>query len=57
MRFGLICIQASRFGKNLVGEMVVLVDEQIDFLANLITFPVQIVKLLHCSVLPIHLLL
>ena len=57
MCLGLICLQTSRFGKDLVREMVVLVDEQIDFLTNLITFPVQIVKLLHGSVLPIHLLL
>ena len=35
----------SLVGKNLIGEVVVLIDEEIDFLTNLIALVIEVVQL------------
>ena len=56
VRFLHIVIQAFRFGKNLIGEMVVLIDEK-EYLLIGISYPLtQEIQLFDCPLLFIHLL-
>mgnify|MGYP000740172672 len=57
VRFALVAVQAGGFGQYLVGEVVVLVDEEEDLLTCFIALLVEVVQLLHGSLLLVHLLL
>ena len=57
VRLSLVFIQTGGIGEDVVGEVVVLVNEEINLCICLARFPIQMVKLFHTTVLFVHFLL
>ena len=57
MRLALVFVQPCSIGEDVVGEVVVLIDEQVNPCVRLARFLVQIVQLLHAALFPVHPLL
>ena len=55
MGFCLIAVEAIRLCQNGIGEMIVLVNEEIHLLSGLLAFLAEIVQLLCCTILLVHL--
>ena len=55
MGFCLIAIETIRFSQDGIGEMVVLINEEIHLLSGLLAFLAEIVQLLGSSILLVHL--
>ena len=57
MRFALVFVQPCGIGEDVVGEVVVLINEKVDFLSGLEALLMQIVQLLNEALLLVHFLL
>ena len=50
MRFTLVFLKSCCIGEDMVGEVVVLVNEEIDLLIGIAAYLAQIIELLHGSI-------
>ena len=49
-----VIVKTFWLGKNLVGEVVVLIDKQIYLLTSLLAYITEVIQLLGCTVLLVH---